>query len=455
MKSSDLLPTYENLLSTYANDTISRNPDLNSFVDILDSLTGPFSIAVDGSWGSGKTFFVKQSKMILDAFNPNVVAINQDDRDRIKQQWRQSSYQPKELQPQVSVYYDAWENDADEEPVLSLIYNILTELGIDYNLNSYSGFAETTTTIIDAFSGIELNKIRDRLRGTDPLQPIKDKKSIQSRINQFLDDVICERGNRLVIYVDELDRCAPTFAVKLLERIKHYFTNDKVTFVFSINSLQLQTTIRKFYGEEFDAGRYLDRFFDLRLPMPPLVRNAYFKSVDFNENATLFNEVCAIMIDKYNFSMREAGRYIRTAKVTAQASAKTDFTFPDGRARQFCFHIFVPIILGLRIIDTKLYNDFIAGKDDNPFFTVMNELDYRGYEYLLAQNETYEAIDTTKKHVTKQQKLKQLYNATFSTRYDGRNYRIDIGQYEFRASTKDYVMRVIGLSNKYLDFSDD
>ena len=50
-----------------------------------------------------------------------------------------------------------------------------------------------------------------------------------------------ERGNRLIIFIDELDRCKPTFAVHLLEQIKHYIFDDRITFVFSINLEQLQT----------------------------------------------------------------------------------------------------------------------------------------------------------------------------------------------------------------------
>ena len=49
-----------------------------------------------------------------------------------------------------------------------------------------------------------------------------------------------KKGNRLIIMVDELDRCKPSYAVKLLERIKHYFTNDRITFVFSVNTYELE-----------------------------------------------------------------------------------------------------------------------------------------------------------------------------------------------------------------------
>ena len=54
----------------------------------------------------------------------------------------------------------------------------------------------------------------------------------------------------------------------LLERIKHYFDDERITFVFSVSLTQLQWTIRNYYGNGFDATKYLDKFFDLRVSIP-------------------------------------------------------------------------------------------------------------------------------------------------------------------------------------------
>lgn len=69
MKAYDLKPTYDNLIDTYKKDSIGRNIDLFYFIEILNSIDGGYSIAVDGNWGCGKTFFVKQVKMVMDAYN--------------------------------------------------------------------------------------------------------------------------------------------------------------------------------------------------------------------------------------------------------------------------------------------------------------------------------------------------------------------------------------------------
>ena len=87
MKKRDLAPNYENLCSTFCEDSIGRNEDLLYFIKLLDSISGPYSIAVDGRWGSGKTFFVKQAKMLLDVYNPHSQLTDwnvEEHRDKVK-----------------------------------------------------------------------------------------------------------------------------------------------------------------------------------------------------------------------------------------------------------------------------------------------------------------------------------------------------------------------------------
>ena len=69
MVKSDLLPTPENLIETFYTNAIDRNADVADFVRLINSISTSYSIALDGAWGSGKTFFVKQTKMVFDSFN--------------------------------------------------------------------------------------------------------------------------------------------------------------------------------------------------------------------------------------------------------------------------------------------------------------------------------------------------------------------------------------------------
>lgn len=71
----------------------------------------------------------------------------------------------------------------------------------------------------------------------------------------------------MLLLVDELDRCRPEYAVRLLKEMKALFVRDRIVVVHSANLDQLAKVISGKYGEGFDGSRYLDRFFDLKVPL--------------------------------------------------------------------------------------------------------------------------------------------------------------------------------------------
>ena len=90
----------------------------------------------------------------------------------------------------------------------------------------------------------------------------KEKHNIDSfkteleQLGKFVDDV---QGFPLVIIVDELDRCRPSYAVEVIEKIKHLFSTRNVVFILSVNSSELQKSIKSIYGD-IDAKSYLTKF---------------------------------------------------------------------------------------------------------------------------------------------------------------------------------------------------
>ena len=66
MKNFDLMPTKENLINALQKNLIWRNNDLAYFYELLLAQKGASSIAIDGRWGSGKTFFIKQAELVLE-----------------------------------------------------------------------------------------------------------------------------------------------------------------------------------------------------------------------------------------------------------------------------------------------------------------------------------------------------------------------------------------------------
>jgi len=118
----------------------------------------------------------------------------------------------------------------------------------------------------EALSG-GVEKLLDR-RGEEALKRFQKEKSstitFKENLSKFVKDAdkYKDIGAPLFVLVDELDRCRPSYAIELLERIKHLFEVDNVIFIVATDSGQLRHAIKAVYGESFESGRYLLRFFD-------------------------------------------------------------------------------------------------------------------------------------------------------------------------------------------------
>jgi hypothetical protein len=465
MKAYEISPILENIKETFKKDTIDRNMDVVRFCTILDSIESCFSIALDGKWGSGKTFFVKQTKLILDLYNDNVShSFAEVEANQIKQ--IASNLVPEkdkdfEFQPQVAVYYDAWANDNDEDPILSLIYTIIQSSDTDFRVGNKRDYIKIAGSIADFFTGKRVSSFLEAIKGEDPLASIKKEKPIHELMTDFINSLLFEHGNRLVVIIDELDRCKPSYAVQLLERIKHYFDDERVTFVFSINTEQLQHTIKRYYGNEFAASRYLDRFFDLRISLPQPNLQKYYQTIAFEETSYTFDQMCELVIKTYHFGLREIAKYVHLVKVAAHKPTHDDrytFSFAGGKALFYALQYVVPVMIGLKIYDESSYNEFVLGKNYAPLINIYKisppNLFYT--DSLLNSRESYDSnnLEKEKVLVSPEDKIKEVYDALFVEDYSGGNIREKyIGSLQFNEDTKKTILRTVSLLSNFSDYT--
>ena len=306
----------DNIKQSLQEDLLHRNEFVLRFLRLLNSIDGPCTIAVDAPWGEGKTFFVRQVQMLLDTANGQCSHKVLEEKELSKLTGAELS-QELYSNPQMCVYYDAWANDQDEDPLLSLVSEIL--LGINERYHGTEAFThgrnlrDLAGSIIELITGRNVKGIQETVSGKDYLKQIEERRNLQEKVNEFLDNVTNERGNRLVIFIDELDRCSPVFAVRLLERVKHYFNREKITFVFSVHLAELQNTVRAYYGENFNGAAYLDRFFDLRIEIPKTDYSQFYSEIGLqgtdSDGNTSIREVCLTFAKLHQFSLRSTMRY--------------------------------------------------------------------------------------------------------------------------------------------------
>ena len=93
------------------------------------------------------------------------------------------------------------------------------------------------------------------------------KDELKKRLAETSVGVVAETKRPMVFIIDELDRCRPTFAIELLERVKHIFDVPNLVFVFGVNRDELCKSLQSVYGA-IDSDVYLRRFFDMEFTLP-------------------------------------------------------------------------------------------------------------------------------------------------------------------------------------------
>jgi len=438
MIKTELLPTKENLIKTFLEDSIGRNEDLFHFIRLLNSITTTYSLAVDGNWGSGKTFFIKQAKMILDVYNVYTQVeheLDDEDAKKILLQWERINRNRIDVKNFVSVYFDAWEYDSDQEPIESLLYQISKDVSSEYKISSERSYIDIALSIIELFTTKNYKVLLDDLKGSNIIERIEGNKNVQELINNYFNNLLPEHGDRLIIFIDELDRCNPNYAVRLLERIKHYFNNEKITFVFSINKEQLRHTIKQHYGNDFNSYKYLDRFFDLTVNIPKLNMEKYYSCSGIHFEKETIEQMAVFLANKYNMQMREVSRYLYAIDIATNMYGKTS----NSVSTDFCNCFVLPIAMALKQYDLDLYNDFIQGKAFDEFYSILSNEDFSYAISGAYLSKSFVEIEPNIKSY-----LKEFYDAIFNEKYANDPYK-NVGRARFSKQNKETLLNQLGL----------
>jgi len=115
---------------------------------------------------------------------------------------------------------------------------------------------------------------------------------VMDLINRVIDKYMLNH-NKLVLFVDELDRCKPDYAIRLLEQINHIST-DKIVIIFSVNLYQLKGVANSYYGNNLEDS-YFHKFFDEIITLPRIDSQ--------NITSYLINQVRAVNEWEYNDSI--------------------------------------------------------------------------------------------------------------------------------------------------------
>lgn len=243
-----------------ARDEYQRKPIAEKVITLLTSDSQVSPMIIDGGWGTGKTEFCHKLIHLIENGDFGIEA----------------------------VYVDAFKADHADEPLMTLLAAILkllpenerpnliekalpaVKFGLKTTLKAGVSWLlkQDATDLADDFDD-DIKKASDEAINHSVESLIKDHVVAEESIDTLklaLNEITS--NSPIVIFVDELDRCRPDFAVAMLESIKHIFDVDGVEFVLITNSTQLRASINHCYGDKVVAQRYLDKFIGFSFTLP-------------------------------------------------------------------------------------------------------------------------------------------------------------------------------------------
>ena len=336
-------------------DLLERKDTAEILTYLVSSIEGPCVIAVDAAWGAGKTTFLRLWAQHLRNERFSVVAFN------------------------------AWETDFCDDPFVSLSTELTDKLrdtmspSLGEEIKRTQDLAKKVVLAVVpgvvslATQGVvDLNSLRE---GQDRLSEYRQARDLLKKFKDSLHkmtEAIAKSEKRLplVVVVDELDRCRPSYAIELLEAAKHLFAVDGIVFVLALNRAELSHSVRSLYGVGFDAEGYLRRFIDLDFRLPASNRatfvdqaldaaqiSEFFKRTGDhdarrNEDEATVRSWLRIFLGSPDVSLRSVAKAIK----------RLGLVFASLPSDQRAFALTAATALIMRTVDPELYDKFLGGK---------------------------------------------------------------------------------------------
>ena len=339
----------------FANDAIGRRTQAERLTGLVERIKGPCVIALDAPYGAGKTTFLRMWAQTL----------------------RNEGFWVAE--------FNAWTSDFDGKPSNALAAQIRDAIDADGSdnaakvkaaLSRFIEYGQPPIAILLASMGIGMDDggvgLSASVNAGNFLKSLLDKRQEKEASVQDLRKTLAkytdgtEKG-RLVVLIDELDRCRPPYAIETLEVAKHIFNAKGVVFALGLHRQQLTASIKSVYGQDFDAQGYLERFFDLSASLPvERGREGYVKSklgaqqlrseiVKLTGNQQLpdlgFAENLAVSAK--GMTARLIDRFAQNLKITLVA-------MPSNLHNQGVI-AYVCVGLALKLLDPEMYARFNEG----------------------------------------------------------------------------------------------
>lgn len=324
-----------------------------------DDSNDAYVLAVDSPWGTGKTRFAIMLKNHLEKRFPP----DSGQRGNVNRTFN-------------AIYYDALSSDYNPDAMEPLMHAL-----VNSNALKVPGAADDLEQLKIACTGIlkmlgygimrvvlgEAGALAaldtEHLLGEkdqDPLQSYTKKLELYDTFRKALASAIKRSNKKLVIIIDELDRCKPIFAIQTIEMAKHLFDVQGLIFIFFLDITQLSSAVKCVYGSDMDATGYLCRYFDFisRLPTPDTMRFIHMKLKTipyYQKMAEDYSDATAYILklsQTFQLSLRDISTIMTNYAIMCSTILQRYSHFSEHRIYLF--------LLVLKYKNLELYNTIVS-----------------------------------------------------------------------------------------------
>ena len=237
---------------------------VNALSAFIKECTTPMTIAIQGTWGAGKTSLMN---LIREELGNSVDSIWFN-----TWQYSQFNMEDELTLTLLSSLSEALEPEQSQranigKSILSLASRTALKIGVS-TASHFLG-EEVGEALQDAGSEAKSIITKNKEQDLSPVQAVKVLKK------QFQEAVLNKIGktskDRLVFFIDDLDRLNPGKAVEVLEILKLFLDCDKCVFVLAIDYSVVSQGVRVKYGDSIDDSKgrsFFDKIIQVPFKMP-------------------------------------------------------------------------------------------------------------------------------------------------------------------------------------------
>ena len=299
-KNAELIGSNDHSIESVECDLFNVRQYVMGLSEFIQTCRTPMTISIQGDWGSGKTSMMYMIKEQLEG--------------RTETLW-----------------FNTWEFSAlkaGENLTISFLGRLIKKLQLDGQEESdtlnktfalaYKAFVSTSRIVVDHVAGGEvlnqLDKIAEKFaQGEDDIADAVENlcKEFQTAVNKKLSST---GKDRLVVFIDDLDRLKPGKAVELLEILKLFLDCENCVFILAIDYNVIVNGVTEKYGNQLSSEKGKS-FFDKIVQVPFKMPVAHYQLTEFIK--TMFEQV------QIDVSDREASSYISLIQTSVGTNPRT------------------------------------------------------------------------------------------------------------------------------------